>query len=306
MYKQGPLPMKNAVPDGELGNAPFRDLERVASDLDIPPENLIRGFAVEREFHAAVLAEEDSRKRKELYWAVYEAVHPLYELPSSAGSNPKDPVVRLFRKELEGRSILEVGCGNGLFLKSVARQLRHGRLVGIDVSTSVLPECGEEITFLQGEVTDFTVPEQFDVVFSEHVIEHLAPADLPLHIRSLRRALTPGGVLIVCAPNRLFGPSDITRIVDYSQSGRTAAAGTHLHEPLHGELTAILREYGFSSFRTIFPLMKIRNRLPWVRFDARLMEAVERSRFLLGLLRKVRLGGRCIARFDTVLICRGG
>lgn len=288
------------------GNREYPEVQRFAAKLGIPPEKLIRAFEIERDFHRAILREKDGIKRKEMYREVYESVHRIYgTLPPAAGTvNPKDRIVRLFRKELSGKSILEVGCGNGLFLQSVAKLLPHGELVGLDISAPVLPSDVEGIRFVRADVIDFTVPQKFDVVFSEHVIEHIAPADLPAHLNSVINALAADGILIVCAPNGNFGPSDVTRILDRSHSGTTAAMATHLHEPTHWELMENLKNYGFNSFRTIFPFMKVRNYLGFLRFGAEVTAFVENNRALMGFLRAIRYKGECIARFDTVLICR--
>ena len=284
----------------------FPCLQRVSTRLGIPQDRLLRAFAIEREFHRKILDETDPGKRKEMYRAVYETVHPIYgNGTSAAGSaNPKDRIVRLFARELSGRSILEVGCGNGLFLQSVARLLPHGDLVGLDISAPVLPADVPGIRFILGNIIDFTVAERFDVVYSEHVIEHIAPADLPAHISSLISALAADGVLIISAPNGNFGPSDITRIMDSSHTGRTRALGTHLHEPTHWELMEVLGKHGFDSFRTIFPFMKLRNYLGFIRFNAKVVAVVERSPLLMRLLHGIRVRGECLARFDTVLISR--
>jgi 2-polyprenyl-3-methyl-5-hydroxy-6-metoxy-1,4-benzoquinol methylase len=287
------------------GDREFRDVHKVAANLGIPPDNLIRAFEIERDFHCGILREEDGDKRKEMYRAVYETVHPIYGTrPATPGTaNPKDRIVRLFRKELTGRSILEVGCGNGLFLQSVARLLPHRNLVGLDISAPALPAQQAGIRFVRADIIDFTMQEKFDVVYSEHVIEHIAAADLPVHLNSLINALAEDGVLIVCAPNGNFGPSDVTRILDRSHTGRTAAMGTHLHEPTHWELMEIFRRYGFKSFSTIFPFMKVRNYLGFLRFNAKVVACVERNPALMRFLHAVRYKGVCIARFDTVLIC---
>lgn len=79
--------------------------------------------------------------------------------------------------------------------------------------------------------------------------------------------------------------------------------GTHLHEPTHGELMAQLKRHGFTRFHTIFPLMKVRNWLPFLRFNAGMVAFLERNPLLVKFLHALRHRGRCIARFDTVLIC---
>jgi 2-polyprenyl-3-methyl-5-hydroxy-6-metoxy-1,4-benzoquinol methylase len=291
--------------DGTSCNSRFPHLHRVAAGLGIEPDRLVRAFEIERDFHRRILEEDDPRKRKEMYRSVYETVHPIYGTkPLTAGKgNPKDRTVRLFRRELSGKSILEVGCGNGLFLRSVARLLPHRELVGLDISTPVLPVSEQGIRFINADIIDFKVSESFDIVYSEHVIEHIAPDDLATHLGSLKGAMADDGLLIISAPNGRFGPSDVTRILDSSRRGRMKAMGTHLHEPTHSELMHILRKSGFNRFRTIIPFMKLRNYLSFVRLDAETVARAEGSRMMMGLLRALRFRGECIGRFDTVLIC---
>ena len=286
----------------------YREVKTLARELGIPEENLIRAFAIEKEFHARVLQEEDNCKRKKMYQEVYETVHPIYGTkPVATGiTNPKDRIVRLFKKELSGKSILEVGCGNGLFLASVAKLLPHKELVGIDISAPVLPGEQDGISFILADIIDFALDEKFDVVYSEHVIEHIAPADLAAHLNSVTKVLKEDGTLIICAPNRNFGPNDVTRILDCSHTGKIAAMGTHLHEPTHGELMELLGNYGFTLFQTIFPFMKVRNYLGALRFPAKIIAAIEKNTIAMRFLHAIRFRARCIARFDTILICKKG
>jgi 2-polyprenyl-3-methyl-5-hydroxy-6-metoxy-1,4-benzoquinol methylase len=269
-------------------------------------ESLVEAYRIEREFHARILAEPDAERRKELYREVYARVHPLYGVQRTdiSRGNPKDRVVRLFRRELSGRSILEVGCGEGYFLRSVARLLPHKELVGLDVSTAALPGDEAGISFVNADVINFNLDRKFDVVYSEHVIEHLAPMDLTAHLESVNSALAADGTFIVSAPNKLFGPSDVTRIVDYTYTNRIAAQGTHLNEPTYTELIPVLREHGFSRFRTVLPVPRIKYLFPWLRLDPGIPMAVEQSGLLMKLLHAVRYRSQCIARFDTVLICK--
>jgi 2-polyprenyl-3-methyl-5-hydroxy-6-metoxy-1,4-benzoquinol methylase len=119
---------------------------------------------------------------------VYNKVHLIYGTFPAANNtdNPKKKIVRLFRKELEGKSILDVGCGQGAFLRSVAFQLDHKRLVGIDISDSILPKNESSIEFINCDIVDFDLNDKFEVIFSDQVLEHIAPADLPIHLSSLQ------------------------------------------------------------------------------------------------------------------------
>jgi len=281
-------------------------LERFSRDIGISKEDLVTAFNIERDFHTEILMEHDRRKRKRMYREVYERVHPIYGRSSNTikMQNPKDRIVRLFRKELEGKSILDVGCGTGYFLISVANQLEHKRLVGIDISTPVLPKNQKDIQFINADIVDFDLHEDFDVVFSDQVLEHIAPSDLPIHLSSIKKALKNDGTLIILMPNRLFGPHDVTRILDYTYTGRIGAMGTHLNESTYSEMIPMLKVHGFSEFQTVVPIPKVKHAFPRLRMNPSILTHIENSRLLLGILYRIRWRSACIARLEIVLICR--
>lgn len=284
----------------------------LARETGIPPERLVEAFEVEQEFHARVMAEPNPQARRALYGEVYPKVHAIYgQRPADPDApNPKDPFVRLFARELRGRSILEVGCGAGAFLLSVARQLspeERGELVGLDVSEASFPSH-PEVRFVAGDVIDFR-PEQlgrerFDLVYSDNVLEHLAPQDRDAHFDSIERVLAPGGLLILLLPNRLFGPTDVTRVLDCSYSNRVPSQGTHLTESTYTELVPYLRRRGYKGLRTVLPVPGLKDRLPFrrLRFSPRWFQLIEQSPRALGLMHRVRWKGKCMARFGVTLV----
>jgi 2-polyprenyl-3-methyl-5-hydroxy-6-metoxy-1,4-benzoquinol methylase len=101
---------------------------------------------------------------------------------------------------LRGKSLLDIGCGTGEYLDVAARR---GMLVrGIDVDQSVADyirdHYGHRVTVGLMEDTTFP-PDSFDVIVLSHVVEHLQePATL---LRSIHRALKPGGVFLMSTPN---------------------------------------------------------------------------------------------------------
>jgi len=284
----------------------------LARETGIAPERLIEAFEVEQEFHAQVMAEKDPAARRALYGEVYPKVHAIYgQRPADPDApNPKDPFVRLFARELKGKSVLEVGCGAGAFLLSVARQLDasdRGELVGLDVSEASFPSH-PSVRFVAGDVIEFR-PEQlgredFDLVYSDNVLEHLAPQDRDAHFDSIERVLRPGGRLILLLPNRLFGPTDVTRVLDCSYSNRVPSQGTHLTESTYSELVPYLRRRGYTKLRTVLPVPGLKDRLPFrhLRFSPRWFQAIEQSPRALGLMHRVRWKGKCMARFGVTLL----
>jgi len=284
----------------------YPHLDKFSKSIGIPPGNLVEAFEIEKIFHKQILEEESFDKRQEMYGDVYGKVHPIYARDKTdvlSERKPKDKSVRLFSKELKDKSILDIGCGEGHFLTSISRQLPHKRLVGIDVSIPHLAEHHPDIEFILGNIVNFNLNCRFDVVFSSQVLEHIAPADLPMLLTSVKSSLKSGGIFIVDMPNRLFGPSDVTRIIDFSNTGKIKSQGTHLNESTYTELIPILEYNGFENFRTVCPLPKIKHLLKNYRMRPSLLQAIERNRLALKLLHNIKLYGRCIARFGVTLIC---
>lgn len=284
----------------------YPDLDRFSNSIGIPPDRLVEAFEIEKIFHKLILEEESFEKRQEMYQNVYNTVHPIYgktKTDIQRDNNPKDKIVRLFRKELEGKSILDLGCGEGYFLESISRQLKHKSLVGIDVSIPPLSKNHQDIEFILSNIIRFDIKRQFDVVFSDQVLEHIAPADLNIHLESVKSSLKSKGLFIVNLPNRLFGPCDVTRIIDFSYTGKTISQGTHLNESTYGELIPVLAHNGFQDFRTIFPIPKIKYRLAAFRMRPSLLQTIENSPSIIKVLHSIKRRGRCIAGFGVTLIC---
>jgi len=100
-------------------------------------------------------------------------------------------------------SILEVGCGPGVLLRSAAQANPALRLTGIDISADRVREATERnadlphIEILQGDAScALHVPaDSFDVVYSRFMLEYLADKDRVVH--ELSRVCRPGGAVLL-------------------------------------------------------------------------------------------------------------
>ena len=103
---------------------------------------------------------------------------------------------------LEGKNILDVGCGVGMYLQAM-RAFSEG-VYGVDIDTERAAQAhqllshiviapAEQLPFAQGS---------FDVVLLHEVIEHVE--DDRHTVREAYRVLTWGGRMIILAPNRLY------------------------------------------------------------------------------------------------------
>ncbi len=192
-----------------------------------------------------------AENRKEVTLAAYRE---LYEkLPWHVSRNKTDDEVRFeegykasFLHPLlkPGFRVLELGCGSGRTIAGLAEKVREG--IGID-ATLVKSQTGlpANIRLLEDDVRDISLNEgDFDLIFSFHLLEHLHPDDLPMHLRSINRHLRKGGTLFILTPHAVTGPHDISRYFD------DVATGFHLKEYTYAELTRALKEAGFVRLRS--------------------------------------------------------
>lgn len=98
------------------------------------------------------------------------------------------------------KTLLDVGCGTGEFLKAAADCGFH--VTGIDVESSTTDYVATKYGFctVTGLLGPKTFPAcSFDVVILSHVIEHLQrPMELLAVIRGI---LKPHGLFVMCTPN---------------------------------------------------------------------------------------------------------
>ena len=106
------------------------------------------------------------------------------------------------RTPLEGKSVLDVGCGAGLLAEPLARL--GGKVTGLDASPEVIrvardhaAATGLEIDYRAGDVQELA--GEFDLVTAMEVVEHVA--DPGLFVEALAKRLAPGGLLIMSTPN---------------------------------------------------------------------------------------------------------
>lgn len=103
-------------------------------------------------------------------------------------------------------SLLDVGCGDGLFVAEVDERLglskRGWSLHGVDFSTAMVQAAGSRpYTFAECNVEDGLpfADESFEIVTAGELIEHVYDPDRLL--REVRRVLRPQGHVLLTTPN---------------------------------------------------------------------------------------------------------
>ena len=96
----------------------------------------------------------------------------------------------------DAASIVDVGCGNGDFLRFLLGRREDARLVGVDLSA---PAAIDGIEFVSGDLLSAPVRGPFDAVVTFAAIEHVPdPSRFAEHLFDLCR---PGGLVVVMTLN---------------------------------------------------------------------------------------------------------
>lgn len=116
------------------------------------------------------------------------------------------------RHRLHGKTIIEIGCGKGEFLKLLCR-CGGNRGIGFDpsyIQERDADQCGAELTFISDFYSERYADYKADLLCCRQVLEHIAnPLDF---LSMIRRAVDNGGttVLFFEVPNVLFMLRDLS------------------------------------------------------------------------------------------------
>lgn len=101
-------------------------------------------------------------------------------------------------------SLIDVGCGDGRFLRELTATGRAARMVGVDYSERAIAlarALNPGLDFRAADITAGDVGQTFDVVTLIEVLEHIPPPQVPAFVASLRKLMHPESILLVTVPH---------------------------------------------------------------------------------------------------------
>ena len=128
--------------------------------------------------------------------------HAVLDLESRALKAAK--IERLLDLDQVSRSltVLDIGCGSGGISHHIATRPAGHRVHAVDTVDCRVVSEGYAFHLVSGTGLPFP-SEMFDVVLSNHVIEHVGNiAEQHAHLKEVRRVLKPSGVAYLAVPNR--------------------------------------------------------------------------------------------------------
>ncbi len=103
--------------------------------------------------------------------------------------------------DMNGKDVLEVGCGRGGGSYYMARYLAPRSLTGLDLAEAAIAFCRKHwqhpsLRFVRGDAEDLPFPDQsFDVVIN--VESSHAYGSFPQFLSEVKRVLRPNGILLI-------------------------------------------------------------------------------------------------------------
>jgi methionine biosynthesis protein MetW len=157
--------------------------------------------------------------------------------------------------------ILELGCGNGSIISSVAQDLNTTSLFGVDINEKALLEAAKKgiITHridLNSDFLDYP-NNSFDIILMEEVIEHLVNPDHALE--ETFRLLKNGGYLLITTPNLGWWLNRVALLIGYQPFWTECSTKYNvgkLKRSLNESLSGHLRLY---TLRALKELLKLNN-----------------------------------------------
>ncbi|MBW7896421.1 MAG: class I SAM-dependent methyltransferase [Opitutaceae bacterium] len=108
-------------------------------------------------------------------------------------------------RNIDFKSLVDVGCGDGRFLREVRRCYPKVSALGVDyspVAVNLAKAMNPSSNYLCADITRVPLPHKFDVVTMIEVLEHIPPDDISLFLKAVCSTLNNEGRLLLTVPHK--------------------------------------------------------------------------------------------------------
>ncbi len=179
----------------------------------------------------------------------YDFSRPVSGLKSKVDTIRDSFIRRQVLKRVSGGALLDVGCGIGMFLETMAAEFD---LHGVDISEYAIKVCAQRLPDAQlavgSLIEGLPFDRTFDVISAINVMEHLED---PLGAASVVRSrLRPGGLFVTHLPT--IGNKLQARLY----KGSYDQDPTHIYRPSGAAYQRLVSSAGFRcTFQTYAPFV---------------------------------------------------
>ena len=102
--------------------------------------------------------------------------------------------------DLNGRRVLDIGCGKGRFARVLAERYPRASIVGFDLAQAMLRHVPAGVSACAGSMTALPFPTgAFDCVYATESLEHAVEIDTA--VAEMCRVTKPGGRIVIIDKN---------------------------------------------------------------------------------------------------------
>lgn len=143
---------------------------------------------------------------------------------------------------------LDFGCGVGRLSQALADHF--DRVTGVDISATMVGYAtrfnrfADRVRYICNPAPDLAVLPDAAVsfIYSDIVLQHIAPAQTVVYLREFARVLAPGGVLVFQLPSHLTAtPPPVHAMADRAYRAAIEVTGLPAEAPRASELTVRVR-----------------------------------------------------------------
>ncbi|HDY67935.1 MAG TPA: methyltransferase domain-containing protein [Candidatus Scalindua sp.] len=136
------------------------------------------------------------------YWKIKTAFNQKVNIFSDTidESDGRIQEILSFFGNLDGKKIIDIGCGKGRFLQILKSKFSNAQLYGLDISEKMLSFCPNEVETICGSMLDVRHPDgYFDYVYCVEALEHALRIENA--IKEVVRILKPSGKIVIIDKN---------------------------------------------------------------------------------------------------------
>ena len=107
-------------------------------------------------------------------------------------------------RQLSFSSVIDIGCGDGRFLREVSKAFPGKSLLGVDYSGAAIAlakALNPDLNYVCLDIANDETPGQFDVATMIEVLEHIPPNEIDSFLEGVSKSITSNGTLILTVPH---------------------------------------------------------------------------------------------------------
>jgi SAM-dependent methyltransferase len=258
--------MTHTEPRGQELVRRYKKNYGILPGTNITEEMILTHWALERQLTSELMQSTPDNRAATFERCYSRLYSELDWLNRSVGEADVAAPSRRFGKWVEEigsppKSVYEIGSGKGELIAYLADLGFHCKASEITSERGGKLVKDPHATLSWGasdgvHLDRFESPDTYDVVVSDQVIEHLHPADVEIHLKSVHKILAVGGRYIFCTPHLYTGPHDVSRVFKVNQP-----RGMHLKEYTYQYLVEATKKAGFRSVYYAFLPGRLRRSL---------------------------------------------